>query len=493
MVDNLRSTEVNISSPELKTLLSGLKDLTKTRFHINARDHFILEDIKELDEERLLELIQEHEQTQVPRLKELLDYFENVNHGILKRKDRDSNLSDVRACHPYASYITGFTVAYISGEGIKVTAKDKTMQERIQNLNFDKLNLQTLLNTSIYGRAYELVYRNEDGIDKAASLDPKQCFIIYDDTVETKPIAGVRYRLNKENQYIVDLYTDTHIIRYLQNDTSKLDEVERVEHFYKECPMIECSNNEFRQGDFEKVIDLIDLYDYAQSDMANYSVDLNNAMLVILGDMKLELKDAIAMKNKNVLLLEPAIDEYGHYSNCDAKYIYKQYDVQGTEAYKKRIQRDIHKFTNTPDMNDEDFAGNQSGESMRYKLFGLEQLRVIKQTLFTECARKRYSLILGLRSITQSNSFNIEDLEFTFTPNIPKSFYEEVKAFIELGGQLSQETILTLFSLVKDPIAELKLIKKENEDSITQAQKMLNQGRQYQDNQLVGNEAKVNE
>ena len=36
-------------------------------------------------------------------------------------------------------------------------------------------------------------------------------------------------------------------------------------------------------------------------------------------------------------------------------------------------------FTNTPDMTDENFSGNQSGEAMKYKLFGLEQRTAIKK------------------------------------------------------------------------------------------------------------------
>ena len=67
--------------------------------------------------------------------------------------------------------------------------------------------------------------------------------------------------------------------------------------------------------------------------------------------------------------------------NVDAQYIYKQYDVSGVEAYKTRIAKDIHTLTNTPDMTDENFGGQQSGEAMKYKLFGLEQRTAIKRRI----------------------------------------------------------------------------------------------------------------
>ena len=41
------------------------------------------------------------------------------------------------------------------------------------------------------------------------------------------------------------------------------------------------------------------------------------------------------------------MDERTTEGNVDARYIYKEYDVSGVEAYKDRISRNIHMFTNT--------------------------------------------------------------------------------------------------------------------------------------------------
>ena len=79
-------------------------------------------------------------------------------------------------------------------------------------------------------------------------------------------------------------------------------------------------------------------------------------------------------------------------------------------------------FTNTPDMTDENFGGNQSGEAMKYKLFGLEQRTAIKEGLFRKGLRRRYKLIGQIMSINRElDKDAIQDLTFTFTRNIPKS------------------------------------------------------------------------
>lgn len=49
---------------------------------------------------------------------------------------------------------------------------------------------------------------------------------------------------------------------------------------------------------FEKVIPLIDLYDEAQSDTANYMSDLNDAMLLIKGNVDLNEEVATLQKKQ---------------------------------------------------------------------------------------------------------------------------------------------------------------------------------------------------
>ncbi len=57
-------------------------------------------------------------------------------------------------------------------------------------------------------------------------------------------------------------------------------------------------------GDYESEISLIDAYDAGQSDTANYMSDLNDAMLLIKGDldsMGLDPESAAKMKGANML------------------------------------------------------------------------------------------------------------------------------------------------------------------------------------------------
>ena len=86
--------------------------------------------------------------------------------------------------------------------------------------------------------------------------------------------------------------------------------------------------------------------------------DLNDALLLIKGDLEaigMSADNAAKMKEANTLLLQTGVSTNGQQTSADAGYIYKQYDVQGTEAYKNRLANDIHRFSRIPNLEDDRF------------------------------------------------------------------------------------------------------------------------------------------
>lgn len=444
-------------------------DSSKKRFSDEANKQYTYSSVEELfnNLDDLNEMITHHEGYQSNRLKELESYYLGDNTTVLKKKRRrEEHLADHRATHNFAKYVSQFIQGYMVGVPIKTQYEDddKATNESLTSINrindADAHNSELILDLSIYGRAYELLFRSQNDEVKFVSLDPKDTFVIYDKTVEKKPIAGIRYYRKDEGTFI-ELYTETQKVKIVNDDEGKLNIVEQERHYFNGVPIIEYENNRFRQGDFENVLNLIDLYDAAQSDTANYMTDINDAMLKIVGNLEMDAEEADEMRERNILLLTPGTDANGKQLNADADYIYKKYDVAGVEKYKDRVQADIHKFTNTPNMNDESFAGVQSGESMKYKLFGLEQVRATKERYFKRSLRTRYRLINNILEFAQEGSFDADKITITFTPNLPKSIKDEVDMFNSLGGELSEETKLSLLSLVENPQEELERLEKQ--------------------------------
>lgn len=430
---------------------------------------------------KLKEMIKNHIEVQCPRLADLDNYTKARNTGIYNIDDRrvEAGKADYRAAHNFAKLINIFDVGYNTGVPIKKESSDEKISEIIKEYDIENdaeaLDSELWHDMKKYGRAYELQYRNKDDKNRSVISSVFDTFVCYSLEVERTPLFGVRYpkyRTGKEVKCVVSVYTDKEVITYkpCSLNALKLVEEKRETHEWGEVPITEYSPDRYRQGGYEDVIPLIDLYDAAQSDTANYMTDLNEATLVISGDLDLNkytTAELIAMKNANMLLLANGVNPDGSKSQTDAGYIYKQYDVNGAEAYKNRIRTDIHEISLVPDLTDESFSGAQSGEAMKYKLFGFQQICKTSQRGFAKGLMRRYRLLLNIKQYVREAADNIDldDLVVTFTPNLPKAILDELKTIIDAGGELSQETILSLASFIDDVKAEIERVKEEKEEA----------------------------
>jgi|SRR5690625_2876223 len=447
--------------------------MNKQRFPIDANRHYTYKDAESLlaDTDILLDMLKHHQEVQLPRLEQLENYYLGNNVTVLEEvRRKEQHQADHRATHNFAKYVSDFIKGYMMGIPLKTTyAEDDKTDELLRDINVtndaDDHNSELILNQSIFGRAYELVYRSKDDEAVFVEMDVKGTFVVYDDTVARDPILAVRYSADRfeDNKVTVRVYTDNKIITYESDEgLNELTKVDDDTHYFEGVPIVEYENNKYRQGDFEDVLNLIDLYDAAQSDTANYMTDFNDAMLKITGNADLTTDDAMEMKEANILLLEPSIDEHGNESKVEADYIFKQYDVAGTEAYKARIFNNLLLMTSIPDLSDESFGGNQSGEAMKYKLFGLEQKRATKERSFIRSLRRRYELISNILTTASEGSFDVSKIDVTFTENLPKNIQAEMEWFISAGGELSQETMLSQLTFVDNAQEEMDRIKEES-------------------------------
>ena len=432
------------------------------------------------DVNKLAAMIQNHHEVQCKRLEALDDYIKARNGGIYRDTSRrnEKERADHRAAHNFAKVINVFDVGYNTGIPIKKVSDDEKINEIITE--YDKENDIEALDSELwrdmkkYGRAYELQYRNKQDKDRSVISNVFETFVCYGLDAERTPLFAVRYpRYQVETQEFttVTVYTDKEVITYkpCQMNALKLEEERREQHYWEEVPITEYSPDRYRMSGYEDVIPLIDLYDAAQSDTANYMTDLNEATMVITGNLNLnkyKTDDLIKMKKANLMLLTEGTNPDGSKSQTDAKYIYKQYDVTGTEAYKERLQKDIHKISFVPDLTDDSFSGTQSGEAMKYKLFGFQQMAKTGQRGFKKGLMRRYRLLLNIKNyVNEADNASLDNLTITFTPNLPKAVLEELKTLVDSGMEISQETLMGLASFIDDVKAEMEKIQKEEKEN----------------------------
>lgn len=485
--------------------------LSQTRFKPRANDVFKMsvDDFNKIDDysssaflEIVNDYISEFKQQQLSRLEELKRYYKAENNIKLRPNKKDKNRADNRIAHDWAKYITVFMQGYMLGNPISYETDDESLRENIKT--FSQQNTADyhdgLIETdlSIYGRAYELIYSDGEANERVVKLEPENTFVVYDDTMAEKSLFGVRFYTLRYNDSItkafIEVYTDENIYSYnSESDTFALAKFKsEIEHHYGAVPINEYKNNEERMGDFESVLDIIDAYDASESELANFQQDMNDAYLVLKGNPNTgnatqrykidsegnyvvdEFGDKIPeensdidvierMKEARLLVLDNNSDPDG--VNPDAFYLTKEYDTTGAEAYKKRLVDDILRFTFTPDTNDQNFAGTQSGEAMKYKLMGNDNLRKTKERLMIKGIMRRLRLLGNVWSIKNSVSggnltsiYNlVNDVKIKFTPNIPQNDEERVSQLKQLYGVISDETLLTLLSTFTGVDAETEM------------------------------------
>ncbi|XJS09856.1 phage portal protein [Aerococcaceae bacterium WGS1372] len=446
---------------------NGEQKTLKLRFDRTSREVYRANDFATLEEngfEELIKFINHHREKQAPRIRELYDYAEGNNHTVLEGESRrlEQDATDTRAVHNFGKSVATFNSGYIAGNPIQINYINQKIHDGLQEIaranDFNELHRNLIWDLTICGRAYDITYRTEDDKTKVRRLDPMETFVIFDNTLSDHSLCGVRYYSTNpfgDASINVEIYTD-HNIKTYEMKSNALHEIDSSDNLFGEVQITEYKRNLIGMGAYETELDLFDLYDAAQSDTANYMKDLSDAILFISGRMEFpegmsELEKAewlAGMKRARLILGQPEVDhERGISGTIDAKYLYKQYDVAGTEAYKDRIANDIHKFTNMPDLTDEKFGGNRSGESMKYKLFGLDQERMTTESLFRKGLTRRIELIVNIESLGSGwESFDPTQLTITFTPNKTLSELDVINTARNMFGMTSDLTVLEQLS-----------------------------------------------
>lgn len=480
-----------------------VKFLSKTRFNPHSNDQIIMltEDYESIDfgSKKWIEQLEQYINThklQVTRLKELKRYYLGDNNIKYRPDKTDQFAADNRISSDFAKYITVFEQGYMLGNPVKYTNEDKTLQKLIdafsEQTNEAYHNILIKTDLSIYGRAYELLNPEEDEngnvVLKLYHLAPEQTFVIYDDTYQQKSLLGVNYYEvdygSGHRKMVVRVYSDDMVYTYVDDNQNKIGLClvdEPVQHYLKGVPINEFKNNEDRTGAYESVLDDIDAYDLSQSELANFQQNSNDAILVITGnpytgsDDNDYLEDgrvnpngrlgvALGFKKAQIAVLDDNPNSGG--SQPDAKYLVRQYDSAGAEAYKQRLVNDILRFTFTPDILDNNFSGIQSGESMKYKLMASDNYRSKQERLFKKGLMRRLRLAVNIWQVKGNEGTNYQAINKTtviFSPNLPQNSAEIANIAKSLFGVVSDQTVYELLEQVTgiDAEDELKRLKAE--------------------------------
>lgn len=421
-----------------------------------------------------------------PRLERLGRAYEG--RGEITRRTRSPGLPNNRLVHAFPRYIVTMASGYLVGR--PVTYDDRAQSDAVAALreayaacDMDSVDAELAADASIYGRGVCICYADEGGRPKAATLSPKTAFVVYDDTVEHRPLFGVHWMdrydgAGKRCGVCVHAYTaGTELTLSGRSLAALTQEGGEQPHYFGGVPVVEFWNNAQETGDFEPVLSLIDAYDTLESDRVNDKQQFTDAVLLLTG-CTLENDDPADRRSPAQKLLEEKTLSLPD-TDASAQWLVKQSDEAGAEVLRQALRGDIHKMSMVPDLTDESFAANASGVAMRYKLLGLEQLTAIKERWFREGLRSRMRLFAHFLSVLARTTLDPETVEMTFTRSLPVNETETAQMVAQLSGIAPQRALLAQLPFIDDVDAAMEELAAQRAQ---EAERQLGEGREEKEN-----------
>nr|DAI15023.1 MAG TPA: PORTAL PROTEIN [Caudoviricetes sp.] len=405
-------------------------------------------------------------------------YRENENlylsdHKILHAIAKDTWKPDNRLVINYAKYIVDMFNGYFIGIPATVSHDDQVISDYVND--FRKYNdmedseseLSKLVD--IFGHAFWYVYQDEDANTRVTYNSPMNILIVHDNSVAERPKFAVRYMIDEETGTGTgEVVTDTETIYFTLDNAGDVSFGERTNHIYSKLPIIEVIENEERRGIFESVKTLLNALNKAVSEKANDVDYFADAYLKIIG-MELDDEVSSSIRDNRVFNLW---GESG--SQLDVDFLQKPNADQTQENLIVLLRDAIFNISMVANLSDKDF-GNSSGTALAYKLQAMDNLAKSKDRKMQSGFNRLYEVVLSVPT-TQVPADAWSELNYKFTRNVPKNTLEEAQIVSQLNGQVSDETKLSVLSIVQDPKEELERMEEESKkDSALYQQMALNE------------------
>jgi SPP1 family phage portal protein len=428
---------------------------------------FVKSSSNDINPENLKDWIDSFRRDIQPKLLALDSFYKGID-KIDKGKQRTEDRPDNKIHSNLAKMIVKNATSYFVGKPVTYAFNDnKANKELIEDTLFNNSenqeNKRLAIDLSKYGVAYELAGVGMDKLIYFKRIDPLSTFLVVDDTILQNPICVVSYygvtdSKTKQTKIKGWVYDADYIQSFESDDrltSMRLTDGE-INPFHPKVPVTVFQNNSDMTGDYEDVTELLTAYSRLLSNNFDDVEGILNAVLVFY-ETKLNDEDGKKMNKTRVVQL---VSEQGE-KPARAEFLSKQLDKEYVEYLRNFIREDIFSISNVPDFTDDDFAGNQSGVALGYKLIGFENLRLDKESYFESGLFNRIELILTYKQFREV-IVGRDDIKITFYANLPANIDKDDKiADLYNKGVISLKTAVDSMEIVKDKDGELELIEDE--------------------------------
>lgn len=343
--------------------------------------------------------------------------------------------------------------------------------------------------SSVYGRAYLYLYTDKNAYPYITFLDPLNTFMVYDNTIQNKPLFGVTYSYYPDDKGNESLHGQLIEINdtvpfnnsATSNDSLTFDESpdpdtgvdERLGHPFSQLPIVEVMDNEERLGVFDDVVSLVDDLDGAVSAKANDSDSFAASILKVINS---ELTDDQLKEIKGSRVLNLFLDK--SWANTDGSKTLPMPDAEfmqkptGDQLQENQIQHDtdfIYQVAQIPNLDNIDFS-TSAAQALDFKIHSMKIKALNKETKMKKALTQIWACALQAQGIDVND---VDNLEYTFNFTIPHNLLAEAQTANELQSTTSRETAIASLSNVPDAKKEMQKISAEQDEEAKQGKKRM--------------------
>jgi SPP1 family phage portal protein len=415
-------------------------------------------------------------------MKSLYDRYKGCKDGvpILTRKykiDNEEQQGKInnKLANDFFSEIVDMKVGFLCGVPISYTLDKEKYPEAEYKKNMEAIQYFNKINTipdvdaesaklaTICGLSSRLFYYDEEANVKISLIKPwETCYI--GDTIDA-PLISLRIyeteTINGDGKeielYNVDVFDKTLIAHWERKEDEDLYKfIKESPHKMPFNPLFGVANNDELIGDAEKVLTLIDGYDRTFSDVDSELEQLRLAYLAAYGfDISPEVLKAARQTGAFSVPVDGRIE-----------WLIKTLDDIIIEHHLDRLEKNIYRFSKTPNMNDISAASQIANATMKFKFKSFEDKCKTAELKFAKSLIQQYKLLSDIWKLQNKASVNYLDMEFIFTRNYPQNLLEEIKFLTDAKGIITDETAFGLVSFIKDPTKEAAALEEQKQASI---------------------------
>lgn len=422
-----------------------------------------------------------HHQINEPDIRFLMDYHLG-EHGILTREKVVREDIDNKVVINYAQAATRDITGYYLGKPIEYVCRDNTKRGMVEDLrdyatyeDKDTIDFMVAENQSICGVGYKAVFPDTDDEDEVpfelTSLDPRTTFVVYSTKLGNAPVWCCAFHVEKRGNDVVTVFNvyDKYTSFVLESGSvwDKALVKEEAPHLIGGLPIVEFPNNQWRIGDWETSISLMDAIDTTASDSVNDVSQFVQSFLAIIGaelpdptydDDGNIVSDPVEDFKRHRILQIPQGDNSG---SVDVKYLANTLDPAGVASLRDYLEASYRVVVGVPDRKTRGGGGGDTGDAV-YMRDGWQDIDLVASTKETFAIAAEKEVIRRMLTLCKDNNLignlTVRDIDIKFSRNKSANGVSKANMYSILHGTktMAPEDALALADLTTDTTSVIK-------------------------------------